>query len=1038
MAKNEAKIKFTAETGEFNSAINKANSNMTELRAELKLNRAQMETTGASVDGLQKEYSLLQSELKEAGKKTEALEQKLKVATKYFGENSNEVSKLKTQLANAKTQEEKIKQAINKCNNELKKHEDAFEDAGDAAEKAGKDAEQSSEGWTIVKDVIADMAKDAIAWAVESFKELMTAGEDALATLSAQTGATRLEMERYRDIMDDIYANNYGESFEDVADAMSVVVRTFDDLDDASLQDITEDAIALRDTFGYDYQESMRAVNSLMKKFGISSDKAFNLLVQGAQEGLDQNGDLLDVINEYSVQFADAGYEAEDMFNMLKNGAKKGTWSVDKLGDAVKEFNIRASDGTVIQALEDYQEQLGLSDKELKNLTKSLQTGGKDGQEAFKQILSALGGVKDETARYQAGVALFGTMWEDLGESTITALMDTQGEIKATKNAMEDLANVKYDTLSSAFSGLGRLIQSELIQPISNFFSSILKGAVEWMIENFDALKPIIAGVAAAFVVLAGSLAIVGLVKALRTAFQLLNATLAANPIILVVSALAGLAAAISTFASNEAQKFVDSAQSMAASVTPFNNAVDSAKSHTINFSKALSSSGHTMDELEQKISEAENGITEILGNAMSEQRALREDELIRLQNYNQRIRELEAEKMSIYRTSMEAEIAMLKNGQVVTQEDAAIKLATQREYLTQANEAARIAYENEFTQLQNKHKANGTLNSEAYFKELKAAQDHYTEQKEENEKFYTETTELLMSSAKEWVKIDAKWWDTAEKRARKSEQELAECLWNIDLDHSNAFLSMYYTTVKTGGKIDKETEKIARDMVGTFDGMPEDMNDQAHAALMGLIAGMEDEIPELKNASSMTAQEIVDVLNRKLEINSPSRVTRRIGSYITEGLGKGLTDKENWLRRETSSFVGRTISFFRDLFGVHSPSTETAWQGEMLVAGYVESLKAGRKDMEDAMQGLATAGMNAVDFDVNANGTIQGHVSGASERKAGAMNLQALAESINDLASRPIQLNINGRQFALATASDGDNVNGMRSTFKNRGLVLD
>ena len=65
-----------------------------------------------------------------------------------------------------------------------------------------------------------------------------------------------------------------------------------------------------------------------------------------AQNGLDKNGDLLDTINEYSVHFKQAGFDAESMFNMLINGTESGTFSVDKLGDTVKEFFIRAKDGS--------------------------------------------------------------------------------------------------------------------------------------------------------------------------------------------------------------------------------------------------------------------------------------------------------------------------------------------------------------------------------------------------------------------------------------------------------------------------------------------------------------------------------------------------------------------------------------------------------------------------------------------------------------------------------------------------------------------
>jgi phage-related protein len=68
----------------------------------------------------------------------------------------------------------------------------------------------------------------------------------------------------------------------------------------------------------------------------------------------------------------------------------------------------------------------------------------------------------------------------------------------------------------------------------------------------------------------------------------------------------------------------------------------------------------------------------------------------------------------------------------------------------------------------------------------------------------------------------------------------------------------------------------------------------------------------------------------------------------------------------------------------------------------------------------------------------LEGYISDVVEKSVTVVNLQALADSIEELASRPIEMNINGRQFAMATASDGDNVNGLRSTFKSRGLAIE
>lgn len=73
-----------------------------------------------------------------------------------------------------------------------------MEDAGDAAETAGDQAEESSGGWSIVGQVIADLAKDAIKAAIDGLKKLGSVVTDSIQgaasygdevlTLATQTG----------------------------------------------------------------------------------------------------------------------------------------------------------------------------------------------------------------------------------------------------------------------------------------------------------------------------------------------------------------------------------------------------------------------------------------------------------------------------------------------------------------------------------------------------------------------------------------------------------------------------------------------------------------------------------------------------------------------------------------------------------------------------------------------------------------------------------------------------------------------------------
>lgn len=155
MAKNEAKIKFTAETGEFNDAIKRSNDQMSELRAEMKLNETQMKNTGQSVEGLERKHKLLQDQFDAAGDKVEALANKLRSAEKYFGTNSTEASRLRTQLSNARTAQEKLRGAVSDCANELKDFDKKMEDAGDAAKTA-------SDGFDTAKVAVGNFISDAI------------------------------------------------------------------------------------------------------------------------------------------------------------------------------------------------------------------------------------------------------------------------------------------------------------------------------------------------------------------------------------------------------------------------------------------------------------------------------------------------------------------------------------------------------------------------------------------------------------------------------------------------------------------------------------------------------------------------------------------------------------------------------------------------------------------------------------------------------------------------------------------------------------
>lgn len=370
-----------------------------------------------------------------------------------------------------------VKEKADELRESLPSLRDGLEKIGTAASTMGKAAGTAATG--LLKAGAA--ATGTLAAGFGYTIKLADEAKGALNDFSASTGITGGTLKEFDGVMKEIYADNFGENMKDVAESMALVSKNSRLIDPAETKKVTEYALALRDTFGYDIQEQMRAANMLVDQFGGTYDEAFNLIAQGAQSGwLDKNGDMLDSINEYSVHFKQLGLDAESMFNSLANGAYTGTFSVDKCGDAIKEFGIRVKDGTA----DDSFKALGLSVDRTK---KAFNEGGASAKKAMQEVTDALFAMKDPVEQNALGVQMFGTMWEDLGAEGIQAITDVTGEFDKSYDVMQEINDIKYDTFGEAMQGVGRIIKTNFITPIgeealplfTDFAKELSKGAME-------------------------------------------------------------------------------------------------------------------------------------------------------------------------------------------------------------------------------------------------------------------------------------------------------------------------------------------------------------------------------------------------------------------------------------------------------------------------------------------------------------------------------------------------------------------------------
>ena len=309
--------------------------------------------------------------------------------------------------------------------------------------------------------------------------------DEAADRAQASLGATDEKAAALKETIASVYKNNFGDDIGDVGDSVVAIEQAFQRVGGVARNELgaaTENAIALRDAFDVDVVESAGAAAELMDKFGLSSEQAFNFIAAGYQKGLDSQGDFIDSITEYSTQFAEADATAGQFFSLLESGLQGGVLGTDKAADAFKEFRLRIGDGS--KATADGLKLLGIN---ADAFTQQLSTGAITGADAFEIVLGKLREIEDPTLRIQAGVALLGTQYEDLGDSAVAGLSLADRSINDFAGSVDKLAS-QYDNLPSLFEGLKRRALIA-ISPIGDALLNVANAAMPAIEAAFTSLE---------------------------------------------------------------------------------------------------------------------------------------------------------------------------------------------------------------------------------------------------------------------------------------------------------------------------------------------------------------------------------------------------------------------------------------------------------------------------------------------------------------------------------------------------------------------
>ena len=490
---------------EFNlltSELKASENSFKNLVLKIKETSTQIENGAKKIEAYSKEITDLRSELSKNQKEHQKLtteikdvEQDLERAKKEFGENSNEARQLGQRLLSLKDDYQKLENEIDSNKKTLDKYQVELNNTKAEVNQLSSELKQMPfdkvkndiDGVTDKLKGISGAAAGIEMAGVAAFGE----ASNAVGKLKGALGLTSEQADKVYKSVQDLAKRGF-----DFDSALEILIRVnqvmSDLLDPDEINEFSAGVLAISHNFDQDLNDVIKASSSMIRHFGVDGEEALDIISYGLENGLDMSNDFLDTLWEYSNQFSSMGFTAKDTLQIINQGMKDGAFNTDKLADGVKEFNLRLSE--VGKNQESALGELGLNVKEVTN---AFNEGGESGKNMALKVALELMKVEDETKRNSLAVALFGTMYEDVGDSVISALtsitdssIDVEGATNDVKAAFEEtfgaevngiMQEMKEPLIEIAEKGLIPILEvaSDLITEFAEWFSGLDEGTIQ-------------------------------------------------------------------------------------------------------------------------------------------------------------------------------------------------------------------------------------------------------------------------------------------------------------------------------------------------------------------------------------------------------------------------------------------------------------------------------------------------------------------------------------------------------------------------------
>ena len=559
MADTQSTTKFRADISQLRSEMQAASRLVKVANSEFKAATAGMDDWSKSADGLEKKIKQLNTILTAQKRQLALAKQEWEKTKKAYGENSAEADRAKIKLNN-------LEASVSKTEKELKNYEKELDAVGDESRETGNEIQQSSEGFTVMKGVLADLVATGIKAAIQGMKNLAGAAKEAYQEFDAgqdamikATGATGKEAEKLRETYKNVIKSVGGEF--DQLGATIGEINTRMGFEDVDLEKATAEFQKFAKITGTDATEAVRLVSRAMGDAGIDVNQygeVLDLLTTASQKSGIEIGTLAEQLTKYGAPMRNLGFDTKESVAIFSSWEKAG------VNTQIAFSGMR---------------------KAISNWSKD----GKDAREEFKKTLKEIESTPDRAKATQKAIEVFGSKaGPDLAdailegrfayEDFLSSLEGSTGTVDATFQETLDASDKIKLAMQGAKAEIGAFT-AEILEKYEPQIEEAIQKATEkakeivsFVIQNKDAIIGALTAIGTVmgtvFVVdkvntfmttmktfsgmIAPMAAKVGLLTAAEGAAEGatlgLNTALLANPATLIIGGIAGLIAIMLKF----------------------------------------------------------------------------------------------------------------------------------------------------------------------------------------------------------------------------------------------------------------------------------------------------------------------------------------------------------------------------------------------------------------------------------------------------------------------------------------------------------